>query len=124
MGFTIEKQEIDLRELVLDLINGFLKKVARADNSLGTLVDGGLDRLNAGSRRVLARPVIGISDLVGFGKILDAVPGAFIEGLVIDIAHVGDEGDFIGIFRFAGGKESSGGKDQRQDKYPETRTSS
>ena len=43
MGLTVEEQEIDLRELVLDLIDGFLKQVAWADDDLGTFVDGGLE---------------------------------------------------------------------------------
>lgn len=112
MGLTVEEQEIDLRELVLDLIDGFLKQVAWADDDLGTFVDGGLDRLDTGSRGILAGPVIGIGDLVGFGVVLDAVPGTFIEGLVIDIADVGDQGNVIGVLRFAGRQQGSSGEKQ------------
>jgi hypothetical protein len=49
VGFSVQKQEVDLGELVLDFIDGFFEKIARTDDDLGALVDGGLDRLDTGS---------------------------------------------------------------------------
>jgi len=94
VGLAVKKQEVDLGELVLDLIDGFFKKIPRTDDDLGALVDGGLDRLDACSGGVLAGSVIGIGDFVGLGVLLDAVPGTFVEGLVIDTAGIGDLADF------------------------------
>ena len=63
-----------------------------------TTLDGGLHGIVAviiGSLVAVGGLVVLVAQAVGGSIQLDAVKGALVEGLVLQLAHVGDEGDLI-----------------------------
>src|SRR5699024_1388714 len=78
--------------------SGLLQE-AGADDDLGAGVDGGLHGVHAvviGGLVAVGRLIVLVGQAVVGGIELDAVPGALVEGAVLELADVGDEGDLVG----------------------------
>ena len=103
-GGNVQSQELHIGVLLLSLGDGFAEQVAGDDDGLGTVVDSVVHLLQTGGVGVLARTVVVGVQAVCRAEVLHALPGVLVEGLVIDVADVGNKGD-IGLA--AGGGSGS-----------------
>ena len=91
---------MDIGELGSGLTDGVLLQEADADDDAGAVVDGllhGVVTVGVSGLAAVGGLIVLVAQVILVGVGLDAVPGALVEGLVLEIAHVGDEGDFIGV---------------------------
>ena len=97
-GPAVNEDEIHVGELLGGHLQGGALHEAGADNHLGPGLAGGLHGVVAvvvGGLVAVGGLIILIAQAVVGGIELHAVVGTLVEGLVLQLAHVGDEGDLI-----------------------------
>ena len=94
-GANVDSDEVDVRILFLLADDRGAEEVARHNNNVRAFLDGLINGDAASLGGVLGGLIVGVLDAVGFAVGLDALPGSLVEGLVIDGAHVGHEGDLL-----------------------------
>ena len=115
--FAVQEQEAHVRIGGLHLIDRVLEQIARADDDLRAFFNGRLDGFNAGLGRVFGGTIIVVGNFVGSGEFHDAVPGAFVKRFVVDVSHVGDQGNFVAFFLGQhGSAHQQHGKNQQNGK--------
>ena len=94
-GANVDSDEVDLRILFLLADDRSAEEVTRHNDNVRAFLDGLIDGDAASLGGVLGGLIVGVLDAVGFAVGLDALPGSLVEGLVVDGAHVGHEGDLL-----------------------------
>ena len=97
-GITIHEHEGDIGELLGGHAQSAFLHEAGADNHLGAVLHGGLHGLVTviiGGLVLVGGLIILIGQLVVGSVQLHAVIGALVEGLILQLAHVGDESDLV-----------------------------
>ena len=92
-GGNIEGKELNFRILLLSFSQSGAEEVAGHDDDLSAVLHSVVHLLHAGSVGVLRGTIVVGVQAVGCAEVLHALPGVLVEGLVIDIAYIGDESD-------------------------------
>ena len=97
-GRTVNEHELGVREFLRGLLEGSALQEAGGHNDLCAVVDSGLHgvvTIVIGGLVAVGGLIVLVGLAVGIGVQLHAVVSALVEGLVLQIAHVGDERDLI-----------------------------
>ena len=93
----VQHDKVHVRVGGLRLASRRGEQVAGQDDDLGAVAHGVVDLLEAGLVRVLAGAVVGVGQAVFLGVGHHALIGTLVEGLVVDVAHVGDQGQLVAV---------------------------
>ena len=116
MGLAVQQEEVDFRILILNFVESFLEEVAGANDDLGSLFNSGLDGLNTRFSGILGGTIVSVGVIAAFCEFDNGFPCALVERLVVDVAYVGNESDFIGVLGKGADADEEHGHDKESGK--------